>query len=75
LLAAVEERIRRVAPAWTVRGIDVDHVGTLLRQHQRGKWTGNVLPKIDDPNTAQRACHASPRHDVVSRSLGSACRD
>jgi hypothetical protein len=35
----------------------MNHIGTLLGQHHRRQWAGNVLAEVDDPYAFERPGH------------------
>jgi len=45
--AALEERISIRVPRWTVRRIDMDDIGTLIRKHDGSQRASNVLAEVD----------------------------
>src|SRR5207244_9030754 len=46
-LAALEERIGIRVPGWTLRRVDMDHVGALIRKHDGSERSSNVLAEVD----------------------------
>ncbi len=49
--AALEKGIGIRIPGWTVRRIDMDDVGTLIRKHDRGQRSSKVVAEVNDAET------------------------
>ena len=59
-LAPVPGRVGWCVHGRTLRALDANNIGTLVRQQHPQQWPGDILTKIDDANTLKNTGHGFP---------------